>query len=128
MGRYGDDTVLLGLLATGEVVTIQIWYAATGIEFVMSPLQDACNEIGTTGIFIWKTLANLQPSIYTEYIYRMKNASGVLWCTGKFALKAPEAYTPTKEEIREEIDTNSVVLNDIKKRVDDLEVLLLEQK
>jgi len=92
MGRYGNSTVLLGLLTSGATVTIELWKLSDGSSVTLD--SNACTEIGSTGIFRWST-SNIetQPTEETEYVYKMVN-SGLAddFHLGKFALKCPECY------------------------------------
>jgi len=85
MTRYGDSTVLLGRLPSGQSVTIEVWELSTGNSVSLS--NNSCTEIGTTGIYRWSTENfSEQPTSETEYAYRM--TTGEYQYEGKFTLKA----------------------------------------
>jgi hypothetical protein len=75
--QYGEFATAVGEFTTGRDVTIELYSLPAGTPV---GLDDAdCDEIGTTGIFIWSS-GNImtQPTGYTELLYVMTDVTPIV--------------------------------------------------
>jgi hypothetical protein len=67
-----------GEFPTGDTgVTIDLYNTATGASVTLD--DDACTEIGSTGIYVWKySNITTTPTAAIEYAYTMTNTDGLV--------------------------------------------------
>ena len=81
----GESTVLIGLLPSGETVSLSLYSLLTLSPVVLTSFS--CVEIGNTGLFTWFT-GNIetQPTTLTPYVYVMTAGTSGEKAYGKFVL------------------------------------------
>lgn len=81
--KLSENTYILGRFPSGSTVTITLYDLSD--NSIVSLSSNACQEVGTTGIFKWTT-ANIasQPTTKKEYLWVMSD--GVVSSSGKIVL------------------------------------------
>lgn len=81
--RIIEQPTILGKFDTGSTVTIDLYDLSD--ESSVTLTSDSCNEVGSTGVFIWST-SNIttQPTTLKEYLWIMSD--GTVTSYGKVVL------------------------------------------
>ena len=104
---FVESVNIIGKFQTGDTVTINIYDLSDNSLVVTDGVM---SEIGTTGYF--KYLFTPVSDSYKEYLYI--NTDGAGEEHGGKLVFVNAIYSPTVEEIRTEMDDNSIMLSDIK--------------